>query len=330
MPIPIHFSVRLLIYWISGIFLSNYYSPLIFIVLIACCSWLLSTYYTSFYLEEFFMGCFVMVLSAYLIKTFHSKTELPQEKPLIVFIESFQGYTPKHLHYRAKSKWGDFSIYSKEPIDNAFYPINDRPEKGFNDKLVLFVDQKKLSRWNRLIENDFQVPVGWVAALRNRISQRWSEMGFPSVPLGFFKAVLLGDKSQLEDRIKSAFQQLGLAHILAISGMHFGLFYVLFHLLSLFLPFKLRMGSRLLLSISYAVLSGLSISVVRALIFILLYELGIALRRPINRWQLLLSTALICVMIRPYWIYNIGFQLSFTAVLGIFVALSFLDQLERP
>ena len=36
MPIPVHFSVRLLIYWISGIFLSNYYSPLIFIVLIAC------------------------------------------------------------------------------------------------------------------------------------------------------------------------------------------------------------------------------------------------------------------------------------------------------
>jgi ComEC/Rec2-related protein len=271
-----------------------------------------------------------MVLSAYLIKTFHSKTELPQEKPLIVFIESFQGYTPKHLHYRAKSKWGDFSIYSKEPIDNAFYLINDRPEKGFNDKLVLFVDQKKRSKWNRLIENDFQVPVGWVAALRNRISQRWSKMGFSSVPVGFFKAVLLGDKSQLEDQIKSAFQQLGLAHILAISGMHFGLFYVLFHLLSLFLPFKLRMGSRLLLSIIYAVLSGLSISVVRALIFILLYELGIALRRPINRWQLLLSTALICVMIRPYWIYNIGFQLSFTAVLGIFVALSFLDQLERP
>lgn len=218
----------------------------------------------------------------------------------------------------------------KNLLTTPFILINDRSEKGFNDKLVLFVDQKKLSRWNRLIENDFQVPVGWVAALRNRISQRWSEMGFPSVPLGFFKAVLLGDKSQLEDRIKSAFQQLGLAHILAISGMHFGLFYVLFHLLSLFLPFKLRMGSRLLLSISYAVLSGLSISVVRALIFILLYELGIALRRPINRWQLLLSTALICVMIRPYWIYNIGFQLSFTAVLGIFVALSFLDQLERP
>jgi len=135
--------------------------------------------------------------------------------------------------------------------------------------------------------------------------------------------LLLGDRSLLSPEIKTAFQQLGLAHILAISGMHFGLCYLLFNGISLLLPFNVRRGFRVILSISYAVATGLGISVIRALIFILLYELGIALKRPINRLQLLLSTLLICLMIQPYWIYNVGFQLSFTAVLGIFVGLYF-------
>ena len=52
MQTPAHFSVRLLIYWISGILLSNYYTPSISILLIAFCSWLLSTHYYSVCFEE--------------------------------------------------------------------------------------------------------------------------------------------------------------------------------------------------------------------------------------------------------------------------------------
>ena len=110
--------------------------------------------------------------------------------------------------------------------------------------------------------------------------------------------------------------------------MHFGLCYLLFNLMSLLLPFKLRRGFRVILSICYAVITGLGVSVIRALIFILLYELGIWLKRPITRWQLLMATMLICLMIQPYWIYDVGFQLSFTAVLGIFIGLYFLDLFE--
>lgn len=134
----------------------------------------------------------------------------------------------------------------------------------------------------------------------------------------------------LAPEIKTAFQQLGLAHVLAVSGMHFGLCYLLFNGISLLLPFKLRRGFRVMLNMSYAVITGLGVSVIRALIFILIYELGIALKRPIDRWQLFIATALICLMLQPNWIYDAGFQLSFTAVLGIFVGLYFLDNFELP
>ena len=330
MQTPVNFSVRLLTYWISGILLSDYYSPSIFIVLIAICSWLLSTQYTSVYLEEFAMGCFIAILSAYLTLTFHSKEEITAGKPLIIIIESFEGHTREHLRYKARWSGGDFKVYSKDPIDQSYYLIKELPTKGFNDQLVLFVNHNKLANWQKLTEKGFHFPIRWVSSLRNSTSKQWEEMGFSPVLVGFYRALILGDRSELALEIKTAFQQLGLTHILAISGMHFGFCYLFFNLISLVLPFTFRRGFRMALSIGYALLTGLSVSVVRALIFIILYELGILLKRSINRWQLLIATALICLMIKPYWVFDVGFQLSFTAVLGIFVGLYFLDQFDLP
>ena len=330
MQTPAHFSVRLLIYWISGILLSNYYQPSISLLLIAFCSWILSTHYNSVYLEEFLLGSSIVILSAHLTLTFHSKEEIPAGEPLIILIESFEGNTSKYLRYNAQWREGSFKVYSKAPIENAYYLINELPMKGFNEQLVLFVDGNKLAKWQKLTEILFHFPIRSVASLRNSASKQWEKMKFSHVLVGFYRALILGDRSRLAPEIKTAFRQLGLAHILAISGMHFGLCYLLFNGISLLLPFKLRRGFRVILSISYAVITGLGVSVIRALIFILLYELGIALRRPIDRWQLLITTALICVMIQPYWIYDVGFQLSFTAVLGIFVGIYFLDLFELP
>ena len=330
MQIPANFSVRLLIYWISGILLSNYYVPSISILLIAFCSWLLSTHYNSVYFEEFLLGSFIVILSAHLTLTFHSKEELPTGEPFIILIESFEKKTSEYLRYKAQWRGGDFKVYSKEPIDNAYYLIKELPKKGFNDQLVLFVNHNKLADWQKLNETTFHLPIRWVASLKNSASKQWEEMGFSPILVGFYRALILGDQSLLVPETKTAFRQLGLAHILAISGMHFGLCYLLFNGISLLLPFKLRRGFRVILSISYAVITGLGVSVIRALIFILIYELGICLKRPIDRWQLLLATSFICVMIQPYWIYDVGFQLSFTAVLGIFVGLYFLDLFELP
>ena len=162
MPTPAHFLVRLLIYWISGILLSNYYATSISILLIAFCSWLLSTHYNSVCLEEFLLGCSVVLLSAHLTLTFHSKEEIPARESLIIFIESFDGNTSEHLRYKAQWRGGKFKVYSKEPIENACYHIKELPTKGFNDQLVLFVDHYKLADWHKLTETAFHLPIRWV------------------------------------------------------------------------------------------------------------------------------------------------------------------------
>ena len=129
MQTPAHFSVRLLIYWISGILLSNYYQPSISLLLIAFCSWILSTHYNSVYLEEFLLGSSIVILSAHLTLTFHSKEEIPAGEPLIILIESFEGNTSKYLRYNAQWREGSFKVYSKAPIENAYYLINELPMK---------------------------------------------------------------------------------------------------------------------------------------------------------------------------------------------------------
>jgi len=192
MQTPAHFSVRLLIYWISGILLSNYYVPSISILLIAFCSWLLSTYYDSVCLEEILLSCSIAVLSAHLTLTFHSKKEIPVGEPLIISIESFEGNTSEYMRYQAQWRGGDFKVYSKEPIDNAYYLIKELPKKGFNDQLVLFVNHHKLADWLKLTETAFHFPIRWVALLRNSASKRWKEMGFSPVLIGFYRALIRG------------------------------------------------------------------------------------------------------------------------------------------
>ena len=158
MQTPAHFSVRLLIYWISGILLRNYYAPSISILLIAFCSWLLSTHCNSVCLEKFLLGYSIMILSAHLTLTFHSKEEIPAGEPLIILIESFEGNNPKYLRYKAQWRGGNFKVYSKKPIDNAYYLIKELPTKGFNDQLVLFVNHNKLANWKKLTETTFSFP----------------------------------------------------------------------------------------------------------------------------------------------------------------------------
>ncbi len=135
MQTPAHFSVRLLIYWISGILLSNYYQPSISVLLIAFCSWILSTHYNSVYLEEFLLGSSIVILSAHLTLTFHSKEEIPAGEPLIILIESFEGNTSKYLRYKAQWREGDFRFIAKSPSRMHTILLKNFPRKDLMTSL---------------------------------------------------------------------------------------------------------------------------------------------------------------------------------------------------
>lgn len=135
----------------------------------------------------------------------------------------------------------------------------------------------------------------------------------------FLCGVFLGRREFMDKETKSVFVEAGVAHLLAISGLHVGLVsLVLFFMLKVF---RIHFRKRLLISIAflflYTLLAGATPSTVRATLMYSLFGAGFFLKRRVNIYNLLGLAGLVCVFLRPLWIFDIGFQLSFISVLGI-------------
>ncbi|MFN8428744.1 MAG: ComEC/Rec2 family competence protein [Spirosomataceae bacterium] len=142
--------------------------------------------------------------------------------------------------------------------------------------------------------------------------------------LGVAEALIGGMKAELDFETKQWYSATGAIHVLAVSGMHVAiLFWVLNASLGLVLnrkrlPFIITI---LALLWTYAVFTGLSPSVCRSTVMFSMIQLGIYFRRDDNPVNTLILSAIILLIIMPNWLYDVGFQLSYMAVLGILVLL---------
>ncbi|MCC9167844.1 ComEC/Rec2 family competence protein [Pontibacter harenae] len=135
-------------------------------------------------------------------------------------------------------------------------------------------------------------------------------------------ALILGVKDELDNSIRSAYASTGTMHVLAVSGLHVGLIYgvLMFFLGRLGKGKKQRVLSAILvLSLLwlYAFITGLSPSVMRAVLMLSLVTVGTAFSRRANIYNTIAFAALVLLFYDPYSLLDVGFQLSFLAVLGI-------------
>lgn len=135
------------------------------------------------------------------------------------------------------------------------------------------------------------------------------------------KTMLLGEKWQLDDELKNLYQRNGIAHILAISGLHISLLgsliYKLFKKIGISQPVSILLST--LFMFSYGLMTGFSISAVRAIIMYAVSMLALLLHRTPDLLTSV-SLALVVMLIKnPLYIYNSGFIFSFGCVFGIAV-----------
>lgn len=133
--------------------------------------------------------------------------------------------------------------------------------------------------------------------------------------LGKRKAALItsvsfGYKSELNEDHKELMKSLGISHVISISGLHLVLVYSVLRRL---LGGKLS----LVLALVYVLFSGASAPAVRAYIMIVILNVGKIVKRNYNPLAALSLAGIILLLIKPYYIYNIGYVLSFLATLGI-------------
>ncbi len=137
--------------------------------------------------------------------------------------------------------------------------------------------------------------------------------------------LLFGDKSYMNDELYEQYQNNGIAHVLAVSGLHVGLMYNLI--------VKLSGGKKSLISTlisclilySYAALSSFSISVLRASCMILLKLIAFHIDRRYDMICAASITAIVFLFINPYQLFDSGFQLSFTAAYSLGTALPYME-----
>lgn len=147
---------------------------------------------------------------------------------------------------------------------------------------------------------------------------------------GLVKALLIGDRSGLNREITGIFRTSGAAHLLALSGLHLGILYLM--LLWITAPLGNGRASRIvrfLLIVSascfYSLLTGAAPSIVRAFLFILLNETCKLTGREREPLRVLLAGLTIQLALKPGVIASVGFQLSYLAMAGIYLTYPMLE-----
>lgn len=167
-------------------------------------------------------------------------------------------------------------------------------------------------------EKDEKVIREAVRRLRERLSATCDRI-FPEEESGIVKSVLLGDKSTLSEDTRELYQNNGIGHILAISGLHVSLLgYGLFELLrKMKMPLVPASVFTIILLLFYGILTGFGISTIRAVGALSMAFIGRMIGRRSDSRQTTAMFGLIILLFRPLELYQISFQLSFAAALGI-------------
>lgn len=161
-------------------------------------------------------------------------------------------------------------------------------------------------RWHKVLKSDF---IDKLYKRRRHIYEKIENK------LGKRKAALItsvsfGYKDELDKDHRELMSSLGISHAISISGLHLVLIYSVL---------KLLLGGKLSLIVAliYVVFSGASAPAVRAYIMIVILNLGDVVKRNYNPLAALSLSGIVLLLIKPYYIYNLGFVLSFLATLGI-------------
>lgn len=171
---------------------------------------------------------------------------------------------------------------------------------------------------------------GFLYGIKNRCT-KIIDNSFDSESAGIVKAMLVADKSALDKNIKKLYSENGIAHIMAISGVHVAIIgMTLYGFLR-----KLRIGRlisgtfSIAIIILYGIMTGMSSSTERAVIMLILSIAAEYFGRKTDAPTSMGFAMIIMVLGNPYVILDVGFQLSFAAITGVTVVAPQLRKLLR-
>ena len=184
------------------------------------------------------------------------------------------------------------------------------------DSLIRVKENKSIFEW-----------IWWREKAINLVEKNYSDQTAPIA-----KALLIGFKQDLDTQSKSAFARAGLSHIMAVSGLHVGFIIAPFWII---IPYfwtrkhgkALGLLLLILILLSYAGITGFSPSVSRASVMAFFLTYGKLYHKINDSINLTAAAAITLLMYDPNQLFEIGFQLSFSAVLIILLILPVIQKL---
>ncbi len=151
---------------------------------------------------------------------------------------------------------------------------------------------------------------------------------------GLIQAMLLGDEVNLDEELRQSYTDTGIVHIIAISGGNVMIFFGLISVLLWWLKDKKHFWVKYLVALPlvwfYVLMAGAGPSAVRAAIMFSLLAGSVIFQKNNNSLNTLFGTAFVLLCGQPMWLFSIGFQLSFAAVLSIIIFYMPLYKLLLP
>lgn len=156
---------------------------------------------------------------------------------------------------------------------------------------------------------------------RRKLVQLLEDSGLSGNELGLASTLVLGYKNNIDAEVKQAYMNAGAMHVLAVSGMHVGIVCAVLNVVMMLFGgrkcYRIKRVLIVLLLWTYAFITGLSPSVLRATVMFSVFEIGRLIDRESSTYNSLAVSAMILLCHNPNMLFMAGFQLSYVAVIGI-------------
>lgn len=207
-------------------------------------------------------------------------------------------------------------------LQNALNPNQFDYSKYLNNQNVFH--EIKIKETNTIVVSTDTNFYYYINLIKSKLLKSYDVKTFKKDNYNLLMALLFGEKTELSKEITTNYTQAGIIHILAISGLHIALIYgIVLWLTKPLLRFKKGKLYIFLISLCilwfYAILAGFSASIVRAAVMFSVVALAKMINRQSNIYNSLAVSALLLLLYNPNYLFDVGFQLSFAAVLSIVI-----------